>query len=107
MTCRGSHLVAQNEVKQEQQPAEIPNILQRLQRLEEIVLRQNSSLLSGFNDDGPPAKRVALTPTSVDASAAVPEVDQARDEDSTALENVGTREDFLVSFSNDVQLNSV
>lgn len=95
VTCRGGRSVTRSDTKQ--QPTEIPNILDRLQRLESIVLQQGSSQLTPLNDNGPPSKRVALTPTSVDTPAMASDVDQARDEESIALENVATREDSLVS----------
>lgn len=124
VTCQGG-FVGRGDGKQ--QSTETPNILERLERLESIVLQQNRVQLTTLNDDGPPSKRAhgqeprislqgslnlfvpsrplsvpsysesTLTLDSADTATTVGDVDQGRDQDSIALENVGTREDSLVS----------
>lgn len=82
-----------------QQPTDIKSILERLDRLESIVVQQTKPQPTILNDDRPPSKRIALTPTSTDTPATISDINVGPDEDSIALENVGTREDSLVSLS--------
>ena len=97
VTCRGSRSMTRNESIQ--QPSDIKGILERVDRLEAIVIQQNKSQPTILIDDQPPSKRIALTPVSTDTPATVSDINLGRDEDSIALENVGTREDSLVSLS--------
>jgi len=97
VTCRGSRSVTRNESVQ--QPTDIKSILERLDRLESIVVQQTKPQPTILNDDRPPSKRIALTPTSTDTPATISDINVGPDEDSIALENVGTREDSLVSLS--------
>lgn len=62
-------------------------LLQRIERLETMVLRQHAS--DDFHLTGQPA----IAPASGDVGH---DIHQKRDEDSQLLENVGTREDALV-----------
>ncbi|KAI9690054.1 MAG: hypothetical protein M1820_010053 [Bogoriella megaspora] len=64
-------------------------LIERIERLEDIVLRQSAS------SDSHPTRNSALGPNSGDAVTL--DIHQKRDEDSDVLENVGTREDLLLS----------
>lgn len=66
-------------------------LLQRIERLEAIIQRQDSHIRNG-QDDSRSMKRRTLTPSSGMAS----DIHQSRDEDLQSLENVATREDSVV-----------
>ena len=70
-------------------------LLERIKRLESIMLRPPSAetLVTPSSDDGHLTRRPDPTPSSGALRDATSEI---RDKDSQLLENIGTREDFLV-----------
>lgn len=79
-------------------PQNHSEILDRLQRLETVILQPSpsESHLSHGSEDSRPAKRVAFTASR--ESPAENDVHRNRDQDTRVLEYVATREDSLVCY---------
>lgn len=74
-------------------------ILERIQRLEAVVLQSSpsESHFSHASDESRPVKRIALSP--VVEHVVANEVHRDRDQDTETLDQIATREDSLVCFT--------